>query len=365
MSDELSANLSHSALAASLESGRSEILAAYERRLQETGSLLTGDPATLSHLLAQADEAIAEVAESLRTGRTVTGTGSGALSRQIGIARATAGAHPAEIVRSASELFEVLATAAADYTVAEAGSALPVAVLAINQSVSLRTGEAITSHFGFLLEKLHQARTEERQHLARELHDRVSAGIGIAFRQLELSETVQATDASAAAQHAESAYQALARAMQDIRRVTADMRMTDLFQGLGLGQNLLSYLDSVGADGLATQVTVNGDESRLPSNVRDEVFLTVREAVRNALHHGQAQAVRVRIDISPHELCATIDDDGIGFDPDSPRTSSGTGIPSMKERICLLAGVISVSSKIGQGTHVELRIPLPDSAGPS
>jgi hypothetical protein len=47
---------------------------------------------------------------------------------------------------------------------------------------------AVSSHFGWLLENMHQARTEERQYLAREPHDRVSTGIGVAFRQLELSE---------------------------------------------------------------------------------------------------------------------------------------------------------------------------------
>jgi signal transduction histidine kinase len=363
MREELPVGLAHPALAACLESRRGEILAAYEDRLEQSASQLRYDEAALSQLLAHAEEIIDEVAESLRSGHEVSGEGSRLLPRHIGAARGSAGVHPAEMIRSAAELFKILTSAAVDCAVDcaadAAGSPLAFAVLAVNQSMSLRIREAITSYYGFLLHRLHQAQADERRRLARELHDRVNASIHIAHRRLELYEMSHGEDTAAADQHVEAARAALVQAMHDIRQLTADLRLSDPFQGLE--KNLIRHLESAGVAGLATEVIVNGDESWLAPDVRDEVFLIIREAVRNALQHGHAQAIRIRVDIAPHELRASIDDDGAGFDPNrAAADAAGTGIASMNERAELLGGSIRLSSLVGKGTNVELHIPLPE-----
>jgi two-component sensor histidine kinase len=334
-------------LASRLDERAGQLVADYEQRLRAAGSPLLDSPEALDHLLAQARATIGEVTASLRSGQPVSSEGS----RLHGTAGpASTGPHPAELIRAADELFGLLVTAAADGT--GPGPLLPAAQ-AISSSLSARTGMAVSGYFGGLLERLHRAREEERRRLARELHDRVSAGLGVAFRQLELSTLASGTDPAAAGEHAEAASRAVVAAMDEIRALTAGLRAAGPTGGLA--QSLRGYLESAGADGTATAVLVNGDETSIPLLVRDEVFLILREALRNALRHGRPRAVEVRIDIAPNELWATVDDDGDGFDP---ALATGIGIRSMRERASILGGSVRLSSQPGRGTRAELHVPL-------
>ena len=334
-------------LASRLDERAGQLVADYEQRLRAAGSPLLDSPEALDHLLAQARATIGEVTASLRSGQPVSSEGS----RLHGAAGpASTGPHPAELIRAADELFGLLVTAAADGT--RPGPLLPAAQ-AISSSLSARTGIAVSGYFGGLLERLHRAREEERRRLARELHDRVSAGLGVAFRQLELSTLASGTDPAAAGEHAVAASRAVVAAMDEIRALTAGLRATGPTGGLA--QSLRGYLESAGADGTATAVLVNGDETSIPLLVRDEVFLILREALRNALRHGRPRAVEVRIDIAPNELWASVDDDGDGFDP---ALATGIGIRSMRERASILGGSVRLSSQPGRGTRAELHVPL-------
>jgi len=336
-------------LASRLDERAGQLVADYEQRLRAVGSPLLDSPEALDHLLAQARATIGEVTASLRSGQPVSSEGS----RLHGAAGpASTGPHPAELIRAADELFGLLVTAAAAADGTGPGPLLPAAQ-AISSSLSARTGIAVSGYFGGLLERLHRAREEERRRLARDLHDRVSAGLGVAFRQLELSTLASGTDPAAAGEHAEAASRAVVSAMDEIRALTAGLRAAGATGGLA--HSLRGYLDSAGTDGTVTTVLVNGDETSIPLLVRDEVFLILREALRNALRHGRPRAVQVRIDITPHELWAAVDDDGDGFDP---ALATGIGIRSMRERASILGGSVRLSSQPGRGTRAELHVPL-------
>jgi signal transduction histidine kinase len=106
---------------------------------------------------------------------------------------------------------------------------------------------------------------------------------------------------------------------------------------------------------------VSGDERWAPLPVIDEAFLIIREAIRNALAHGSPRLVVIGIALAPHDLLARVEDDGIGFAAGparDPRTA-GTGLVSMRERAAVLGGRLRIASTPGQGTVVELLVPLP------
>ncbi len=344
-----------SALADCLESRRAEILASYARELDRSGSPLVADHNAHSRVMAHAAETVDDMIAALRSGHEISDEGSSLLPRSIGASRAAYGVHPAESLRAAAELFKILTLAVAE-CVGLKEDAMTRAVLTLHGTMSLRTREAAASYNGFLLDKLHHAHSEERQTLARDLHDRVSAGITVAYRQLQLYEISCHKDPDVADQRVESAQHALVESMHEIRQLTAELRTT--YQVDGLEKNLRNYIESVGADATAAEVIVRGDESWLVPDTRDEIFLTVREALRNALKHGQAEVILVRVEIAPHEVRATIDDNGVGFDPATAAAAGGTGIPSMKERIARLGGIIRFFSLPDGGTKVEIHIPL-------
>lgn len=108
-------------------------------------------------------------------------------------------------------------------------------------------------------------------------------------------------------------------------------------------------------------VSVRGDEAHIaPQVVRDELFLILREGVRNAVTHSGAETIKVEVDITESRVKATVEDDGRGFEPgEEVYRAGGTGLASMKERTALLGGNISLVSVPGEGTRVEIFLPLP------
>jgi signal transduction histidine kinase len=107
------------------------------------------------------------------------------------------------------------------------------------------------------------------------------------------------------------------------------------------------------------RLRVSGDETWASSTVLEEAFLIVREAIRNALRHGDPQLVLIGVALAPHELHAWVEDNGCGFTTSAHPVFTGTGLASMRERAALLDGRLTIASAPGQGTQVELLVPLP------
>lgn len=206
----------------------------------------------------------------------------------------------------------------------------------------------------------------ERRRIARELHDRVGNWLSVALRQLELLQDDDENEPVPAAARAEKALRAVVESMESLRAVICELRREVPLGGLrdSLEAALANYLDTVRVDDGTPPPRVTGDEALVPPAVRDEVFLIVREAIRNALDHGAAGAVCVSVDIAPHGLRAVVEDTGCGFDRAAAPPAGATGLSSMRERAALLGGSVSVSSRPGRGTRVELVVPLPDRALP-
>jgi signal transduction histidine kinase len=185
------------------------------------------------------------------------------------------------------------------------------------------------------------------------LHDRLGEVLTVGLRQLDLYEIAgpQEPDEGAVA-----AREALVEALRRLRLVTSDLRDDPV---TSLEKALLDYLDRIYTDA-DVRLAVTGDEAWVPAVVLDEAFLIIREALRNALKHGEPQSVMIGVNLTAHELRARVRDDGRGFvcgDADSPLT--GNGLATMRERAALLGGSLKISSEPGCGTNVELNVSLP------
>jgi signal transduction histidine kinase len=222
------------------------------------------------------------------------------------------------------------------------------------------------------LEAAVRSEAAERQRVGRELHDRVAHTMGVAHQNLELFAAYAQSDPARAAEKLKRATEATRTALVQTRDLSAQLvRQGTEETHEGLGAALHELLDTYVPEGVETALSVVGEEPNIPPHVADQAYLVMREAVRNALEHSGCGRVEVSIEVQDAELWGRVKDDGTGFEaregPDDARPGRGYGAPdegvglgSMRERVELLGGRLSLDSEPESGTTVEVRVPLAD-----
>lgn len=347
-----------SAFAQVIESGRQEILEQYAAGLESASAIIANDELSRRQVITHGDEILTDVVTSLRSGRTVIDDTYRLTSYESGVTRAARGMHPRESMGTASAFFSTTV----DWVVPRlpegpVGVALLSSITTtLNVSLTRRFGEGVSTYSGYLMGKINDAHVEERRRIARELHDRVGSELSVAHRQLECARQDAEGLGEKTLRQLAQAHQSALQALENLRAVTSDLRLHEPLRSLE--QAMRRFVESTPA-GADCRLSVNGDEAWAPPTTRDEVFLIVREALRNALRHSGAGLIVAQIDISPDELRAVVMDNGCGFDPQAPTTSDGAGLATMRERAELMGGWISQSSSRGASTRIELVVPLP------
>lgn len=299
-----------------------------------------------------------DVAATLRAGKVQINNLYKFHAWEVGSVRAASGVHPKASLEAGSLFFSAALTRLAREIAA--GSESPAEAFALvatgmEESLSLRIRESSESYHGFLLNQVHEAQEDERRRIARELHDRIGHGISVAHQQLALAEVYRSTNPARASAKLGIAQQAIQETMENLRQMTSELHPQVPVKCLE--KALIGFLEAVEDDSVAVGLHVNGDESWAEPRVLDEAFLIVREAARNAFAHAAPSMILMRVDIAPHELVASVQDNGRGFDPAVAR-GDGVGLSSMRERAELLGGRVTITSEQGSGCLVELVIPL-------
>jgi signal transduction histidine kinase len=115
---------------------------------------------------------------------------------------------------------------------------------------------------------------------------------------------------------------------------------------------------------VATSIRLTGNECWLSRDCRDQLFIIVREALRNSLAHAGDATVAVWVDVTARNVHAVIEDNGTGFNTTTTeRSGEAHGIASMRERTTMLGGTLTLSSTLGAGTVIDIRVPLPERQG--
>jgi signal transduction histidine kinase len=181
------------------------------------------------------------------------------------------------------------------------------------------------------------------------------------FQNLELYELHRSTNPSNAKVKLELAKATTQETFELIRTLSLDLRNTSADEGLEVA--LSDFMRSDMPRGIShSTVLVEGDESLIAPQARDELFLILREGLRNAAKHSGANVVKVHLDITANQVVSTIEDDGGGFEPENEGTRThNIGLASMAERASLFGGTLSLSTAPGKGTKVKILLPLPTS----
>jgi signal transduction histidine kinase len=205
---------------------------------------------------------------------------------------------------------------------------------------------------------------EERARLAREVHDTLAQGfVGIAS-QLDVVEMSMPPASDEDARPARSALELAQRmahhSLTEARRSLMDLRANELQD-----QDLAAALKSgarlwVANSGIDVEVDVNGESSGIPEEVAHHVFRIAQEAVTNSVNHADANQITLKLEIDSHQLSLRILDDGCGFEPDDVFTSrnGNFGLIGIRERAERLGGHLRLESQPGNGTRLDVTVPL-------
>ena len=202
----------------------------------------------------------------------------------------------------------------------------------------------------------------ERERISRELHDRVAHHMGVAHQSLELFAALREGAPERAAERLDLARETTRVALDHTRALSAELKRLqeeELAEGLEAAFSALAV--SYVPDGIAMGVSFSGEESAIPKPVGTHVYLAMREAIRNAVRHSGCSRIGVTLEARDGELYGEVEDDGEGFDTESQEEATpswGVGLRSMRERAEMLGGSLRVDSEPGEGTRVDLRVPL-------
>ena len=230
----------------------------------------------------------------------------------------------------------------------------------------LKRAEAERSH---LLRRLASAQEEEQRRISRELHDQIGqtvTGLSLGLKALEQG-LAKAGNAEAATGQVRWLEQLAAQIGRDIHRTASDLRPTAI-DDLGIFRAVEAYVaEWQERYGIRVDIQTFGRDDSLPPDVAAVLYRLVQEGLTNVLKHARAGKVSIVLEKKPEGLALVLEDDGIGFDPESVgRNAAGRGQPSglglsgMKERVALLGGSIAVESSPGNGSAIFVQIPLPE-----
>jgi PAS domain S-box-containing protein len=195
---------------------------------------------------------------------------------------------------------------------------------------------------------------EERQRLARELHDSVTQSL---YSSTLLTEVARRASAACDIEEAQGYLDELGattqQALKEMRLLVYELRPPTLEQK-GLVGALQQRIDAVeGRAGIQARLLVEGEIEPEPY-IEEALYRIGQEALNNALKHASADAVTVRVRTSDNLIEMQVADDGRGFDPASADEQGGMGLTTMRERAEQVGGTFTVLSSRGKGTTVKV-----------
>jgi PAS domain S-box-containing protein len=231
----------------------------------------------------------------------------------------------------------------------DAHQAEVILALADQVAVALENARLFTEAQG-------KAVLEERQRLARDLHDSVTQSLYSLTLLAEAGRRSIQLDVPQAAGYLGDIGEIAQQSLKEMRLLVYQLRPLAL-EHEGLIGALQARLDSVEKRaGVEARFLIEGSLGDLPSALEEGLFRIAQEALNNVTKHAQASQVRVRLSEEADRICLVIEDDGIGFDPLMIEHQGGQGFRNMRERAANIGATCLFESMPGQGTKIMIEV---------
>ena len=207
-----------------------------------------------------------------------------------------------------------------------------------------------------------RAAEEERQRIARELHDDTAQRLAALLVRLQLA--MRAGRAADREAMLAEIRQGIEEAADSVRRIARNLRPPVLEEVGVVGAIRMHARSLREAYGIQIEVEASRPEPRLAADLELALYRIIQEALSNVVRHGRADSARVSFSTMDGVIEIGVADTGVGFDPDVvEREGRGLGLIGMRERARYTGGELDIDSAPGAGTRVRLRIPMEVARG--
>jgi signal transduction histidine kinase len=228
---------------------------------------------------------------------------------------------------------------------------------------ALRAGIAIENA------RLHEqvsrlAVVDERERIARDLHDGIIQAIyGVAL-SLEDVPSMMADEPDEASARVDRAIDSLNLTIREIRNFILGLRSellhgADLLAGLA---TLANEFSATGASEIELDLEIDPElASSIPTAHRVQLLQMTREALSNAARHARAQRTRIVMRVDEGAVILRVEDDGMGFDTGAPVSPGHLGLANLHDRAAAFGATVNIESTLGEGTTLSIRVPVAES----
>lgn len=206
-----------------------------------------------------------------------------------------------------------------------------------------------------------QAQENERQTLARQMHDGPAQSLSNLILQAEVCERLFDHDPSHARSELKGLKNAVNAAFQKTRGFIFDLRPM-MLDDLGLVPTLQRYVEDLQKkEEIRVSLNVFGSANRFAPHTEVIVFRAVQALLNNVKRHAQASQAQVTLDIQGDQISIKVEDDGSGFNVEeslqAARQRKALGLSNIMEQVRMMGGSFEIDSQIGRGTKVHFTIP--------
>jgi PAS domain S-box-containing protein len=206
--------------------------------------------------------------------------------------------------------------------------------------------------------RLIQAQEEERHRIARELHDDFSQRLALLSVELQGLANIRRISSVELRTRTEQLLKRTSAIASDIHALSHRLHSSKL-DYMGAVAAMTGFCNEITAQtGLEIDFEHTDVPGALPPDISLCLFRILQEGVRNAVKYSGAQHLKVSLRGVPGAILLKIHDSGSGFDPESAMKNGGLGLISMRERVSLVKGTISIASKPMAGTDITVEVPV-------
>ncbi len=210
--------------------------------------------------------------------------------------------------------------------------------------------------------KIIEAQEEERQRVARDIHDGPAQSMANVVLKADLCEKLIHIDKDRVKGELNDLKKIVRKSLKDIRRIIYDLRPMSL-DDLGLVPTVERYSEIFSEETyIDVRVNAIGEVKRIKSVIQIALFRIIQESLNNVRKHSNATQVKINMENTYNSFNLIVSDNGEGFDKkkikcyDNPE--KGLGIEGMKQRVELLNGKFDIQTALGKGTKIYINIPI-------